>query len=54
MSLTKFAVLIFLELPTEHNEKRREDEIKYFSTALETPCCIRKGKKNHKKRQIPL
>lgn len=54
MSLTKFAVLIFLELPTEHNEKRREDEIKYFSTALETPCCIRKGKKKHKKRQIPL
>lgn len=29
MSLTKFAVLIFLELPTEHNEKRREDEIKF-------------------------
>lgn len=49
MSLTKFAVLIFLQLPTEHNEKRREDEIKYFCTALETPCCIRKGKKYIKK-----
>lgn len=49
MSLTKFAVLIFLELPTEHNE----DEIKYFSTALETPCCIRKGKNTYIKKANP-
>lgn len=50
MSLAKFSFLIFLELPVEHHESWRQDEIKCFSSALENSCYIRKEKKIQKKK----